>query len=97
MTVHCAHVRFILTKVLFLVMNFFHSLKRMVALVTVFFIPELVEMIGSPMLYDSSFIRKIFWTAVESREKSKETRGDFIDSIIQLKNGKQDPLYSKLN
>lgn len=78
-------------------MDFFHSFKRMVALVTVFFTPELVEMIGSPMLFDSSFVRKIFWKAVESREKSGEKRGDYIDSIIQLKNGKQDSLYSKLN
>ncbi|KAL0830301.1 hypothetical protein ABMA28_002501 [Loxostege sticticalis] len=74
-------------------MDFFHSFKRMVALVTVFFTPELVEMIGSPMLFDSSFVRKIFWKAVESREKSGEKRGDYIDSIIQLKNGKQDSLY----
>ncbi|KAG6465215.1 hypothetical protein O3G_MSEX015006 [Manduca sexta] len=76
-----------------LVMNFFHSFKRMVALVTVFFMPELVDMIGSPILFDSSFVREIFWKAVESREKDGKKRGDYIDSIISLKNGEQDSLY----
>lgn len=67
----------------------------MVALVTVFFMPELVDIIGSPMLFNSQFIRKIFWDAVESREESKFKRGDFIDSLIQLKNGEQNPVFSK--
>ncbi|XP_028161117.1 cytochrome P450 6k1-like [Ostrinia furnacalis] len=75
------------------IMAFFHSFKRMVALVTVFFTPELVEMIGYSILFDSTFVRKMFWNAVESREKSREKRGDYIDSIINLKNGKQDSLY----
>lgn len=66
----------------------------MVALVTVFFMPELVEKIGSTILFDSTFIQKIFWTAVEAREKSGSNRGDFIDSIVQLKNGEQNPVYS---
>ncbi|KAL0808584.1 hypothetical protein ABMA28_013026 [Loxostege sticticalis] len=74
-------------------MSLFYSFKRMVALVSVFFMPELVDAIGWPLLFDSSFIRKIFWKAVESREKTGERRGDYIDEVIQLKNGKQDPVY----
>ncbi|KAL0852987.1 hypothetical protein ABMA27_012770 [Loxostege sticticalis] len=74
-------------------MDFFYSFKRMVALVTVFFMPELVDMIGSLFLFDSSYIRKVFWKAVESREISDEKRGDYIDEVIQLKNGQQDPVY----
>lgn len=77
-------------------MEFFHGFKRMVALVTVFFMPELVELIGSPILFDSTFVRKVFWSAVESREKSGNKRGDYIDSLIQLKNGEQNNIYSKL-
>ncbi|KAK0078337.1 hypothetical protein PV326_009434, partial [Microctonus aethiopoides] len=75
------------------VSGFFHGFKRMVALVTVFFMPELVDIIGSPMLFNSQFVRKIFWDAVESREESKFKRGDFIDSLIQLKNGEQNPVF----
>ena len=66
----------------------------MVALVTVFFMPELVELIGTRVLFNSSFVRKVFWNAIESREKTGLKRGDFIDSLIQLKNGEQNPDYS---
>ncbi|XP_043282966.1 cytochrome P450 6k1-like [Venturia canescens] len=75
------------------VMEFFHGFKRMVALVTVFFMPELVELIGSPMLFNSKFVRKVFWRAINSREKSGEKRGDFIDSLVQLKAGEQNNVY----
>ncbi|KAI4502716.1 hypothetical protein M0802_001760 [Mischocyttarus mexicanus] len=75
------------------VSEFFHGFKRMVALVTVFFMPELVEIIGSSILFNSKFVRKVFWNAMENREKTGERRGDFIDSLIQLKNGEQNPKY----
>ncbi|OXU24125.1 hypothetical protein TSAR_013101 [Trichomalopsis sarcophagae] len=75
------------------VYQFFHGFKRMIALVTVFFVPELVELIGPSMLFNSKFVRKVFWNAVNSREKNGEKRGDFIDSLIQLKNGEQNPVY----
>ncbi|XP_067213905.1 cytochrome P450 6k1-like [Linepithema humile] len=75
------------------VYKFFHSFKRMVALVTVFFMPELVELIGAKILFDSSFVRKVFWSAMENREKTGEKRGDFIDSLLQLKYGEQNPVY----
>ncbi|XP_011646572.1 cytochrome P450 6k1-like [Pogonomyrmex barbatus] len=75
------------------VQEFFYGFKRMVALVTVFFMPELVEVIGTRMLFNSSFVGKIFWNAMENREKTGEKRGDFIDSLLQLKNSEQDPVY----
>ena len=56
--------------------------------------PELVELIGTRVLFNSSFVRKVFWNAIESREKTGLKRGDFIDSLIQLKNGEQNPDYS---
>lgn len=67
----------------------------MVALVTVFFMPELVEVIGTKMLFNSTFVRKIFWDAMENREKTGKKRGDFIDSLLQLKHGEQNPDYSE--
>lgn len=67
----------------------------MLALVTVFFLPELVGKLGSTMLFNSEFVKKIFWDAVHLREKSGTNRGDFIDSLVELKNTKQNPIYSK--
>ena len=66
----------------------------MVALVIVFFIPEVIELIGTRVLFNSSFIKKVFWDALESREKTGMKRGDFIDSLVKLKNGEQNPDYS---
>ncbi|CAK1552776.1 unnamed protein product [Leptosia nina] len=74
-------------------LQYFHSFKRMFAIFTVFFIPELVRVIGFLVLYDSSYMKKVFWNIFESREKSGEKRGDFIDTLIQLKNSEQDPVY----
>ncbi|XP_043461775.1 cytochrome P450 6k1-like [Leptopilina heterotoma] len=77
-----------LTKV---VDRFFHSLKRMIALITVFFMPELVELFGSLMLFDSSFLKKVFFKEVEHRERSGLKNGDFIDSLIKIKHEQQNP------
>ncbi|KAL6436831.1 hypothetical protein ACFW04_004905 [Cataglyphis niger] len=65
----------------------------MFALVAVFFIPELIDLIGTRVLVNSSFVKKIFWNAIETREKTGEKRGDFIDSLLQLKYGEQNPDY----
>lgn len=67
----------------------------MVALVIVFFVPELIELFGIKLLYNSTFVKKIFWNVMESREKSGEKRGDFIDSLLRLKHGEQNPDYSE--
>lgn len=80
---------------MFLVYKFFHGFRRMVALITVFFMPELIDLIGTRILVNSSFVAKVFWNAIKSREKTGEKRGDFIDLLLQLKHGKQNPDYSK--
>lgn len=67
----------------------------MIAIVILFFIPELVNIFGSIILFNLSPVHKIFWGAVANRERSQQKRGDYIDSIILLKNGQQDPIYSK--
>ncbi|CAK1552775.1 unnamed protein product [Leptosia nina] len=74
-------------------MNYFHSWKRMVAVFTVFFVPELITVLGARILYDSSFIEQKFWQILNAREKSDAKRGDFIDTLIELKNREQDSLY----
>ncbi|XP_066594597.1 cytochrome P450 6l1-like [Prorops nasuta] len=35
----------------------------------------------------------MFWTALKTREKSGEARGFLIDSLIQIKNGEQNPNF----
>ncbi|XP_070161324.1 cytochrome P450 6k1-like isoform X2 [Polyergus mexicanus] len=75
------------------VYEFFHGFRRMVALVTVFFMPQLIELIGTRILANSSFVTEVFWNAMEDREKTGEKRGDFIDSLLRLKHGKQNPDY----
>lgn len=67
----------------------------MVALVTVFFVPEIIEIFGTSILFDSNFVKKVFWNAMKAREQSGKKRGDFIDSLIQLKKGEQSPDFSK--
>jgi len=79
----------------FAVYRFFHSFRRMVALVTVFFMPELLKLVGAKILFDSSFVDKVFWSAIENREKTGEKRGDFIDSLLQLKYGEQNSIFSE--
>ncbi|CAD6230896.1 GSCOCT00006873001.2-RA-CDS [Cotesia congregata] len=74
-------------------MSFFRGFKRMIALVTVFFIPKLVEIIGTKILFDSTFLQKVFQDSIKSREESGGKRGDYVDSIIELKNDKQSPLW----
>lgn len=78
------HCEFYVKIIPLIVAEFFHSFNRMVALVTVFFMPELVGILGDKILFNFSFVRKVFWSALESREKSGEKRGDFIDSLITL-------------
>lgn len=67
----------------------------MIALVTVFFMPKLVEIVGSKILFDSTYLQDVFQKSIKSREKSGGKRGDYVDSIIELKNDKQSPLWSK--
>lgn len=75
------------------VKEFFSGFKKMVALVTVFFMPELIDVIGTKILFNIDFVRKILWNAMETREKTGKERGDFIDSLLRLKNGEQNSIY----
>lgn len=47
--------------------------------------------VGDQMLGSSTnYFRKVFWDSVDSREATTAKRGDLIDSLIELKNEKQD-------
>ncbi|XP_034937409.1 cytochrome P450 6k1-like isoform X2 [Chelonus insularis] len=75
------------------ILNMYHGTDRMRALITVFFIPEIVKYGGSLLLYKLKYAKQIFWEALQSREKSGATRGDFIDALVSMKNGEQNPIY----
>ncbi|KAH0546799.1 hypothetical protein KQX54_015298 [Cotesia glomerata] len=74
-------------------MSFFRGFRRMIALVTVFFIPKLVEIFSTRILFDSTYLQKVFQDSIKSREESRSKRGDYVDSIIELENDKQSPLW----
>lgn len=65
-------------------------------MISVFFLPKLVDIIGHLIYYDMSYFKDEFWQVVDTREKTGLKRGDYIDSILTLKNMKQDDLFSKL-
>ncbi|XP_063371832.1 cytochrome P450 6k1-like [Cydia amplana] len=72
--------------------EYFYSFERMLALVSVFFMPDAVDsVIGSLLFFKSKFIRKVFWTAMEERERSGEERGDFVDLAKKMQNEPQSP------
>lgn len=70
-------------------MDFFQGIKRMTALIAVFFIPEIIEFYGGGVFVKPDFVKQVFWDALKSREETKEKRGDFIDSLIKIKNEEQ--------
>ncbi|XP_063630770.1 cytochrome P450 6k1-like [Cydia splendana] len=72
--------------------EYFYSFERMLALVSVFFMPDAVDsIIGSLLFFKSHFIRKVFWTAMEERKTSGEERGDFVDFAKKMQNEPQSP------
>lgn len=62
---------------------------------SVFFLPKLVDLLGPLIYFDMSYFQKNFWDVVKVREESGLNRGDYIDSILKLKNAKQEDLYSE--
>ncbi|XP_014209324.2 cytochrome P450 6k1-like [Copidosoma floridanum] len=73
--------------------DFFHGFKRMVALVNLFFMPEIATIIGPRLLLSKSLVRTILRKSLKNREETDNKRGDFIDILIELKNGEQNPIY----
>lgn len=67
----------------------------MLAITVVFFVPELVKIFGSSILFNVEYMRRAFWQAMNTREKSGVKRDDYMDLLIKLKNGEQNDIYSK--
>lgn len=62
-----------------------------------FFFPEIGKHLGSKMLGDyTDYFRKVFWDSMDNRSVTKTTRGDLIDSLLQLKNENTDDMHFKL-
>lgn len=65
-------------------------------LMILFLIPEFAKFIYPFCQGPAQYFREIFWDSLNTREKIGKKRGDFIDSLIALKNGEQNPEYSKI-
>lgn len=68
---------------------------RSITFIILFFIPEWGPLIKPLIKEPANYIRQIFWDSMNTREKIGYKRGDVIDSLLALKNGEQNPIYSK--
>ncbi|KAI8432962.1 hypothetical protein MSG28_013850 [Choristoneura fumiferana] len=76
-------------------------MRRMVALVVVFFTPWLAALAaraGAPLYFEFREARRLFREAWAAREgaapaPARAARGDFLDYLRQLKEGPQNPLF----
>jgi len=75
----------------------FRGIKNSIAFIIFFFIPDLDFLIAPFIKEPVNYFRKIFWDSMNTRERLAFKRGDMIDSLLALKNGKQDPIYSKIH
>lgn len=67
------------------------TLFSAIQLACMFFFPQLTLFLGVKILGKfQDYFRKVFWDSMDSREVTKTNRGDVIDSLILLKNEKQD-------
>lgn len=73
----------------------FQGIKRAIMFIIIFFIPEWCPLIESFIKEPAKYFREIFWDSMNIREKMGYKRGDLIDCMLTLKNGKQNPIYSK--
>ncbi|XP_073962939.1 cytochrome P450 6k1-like [Choristoneura fumiferana] len=82
-------------------LEFFSGMRRMVALVVVFFTPWLAALAaraGAPLYFEFREARRLFREAWAAREgaapaPARAARGDFLDYLRQLKEGPQNPLF----
>lgn len=75
-------------------MTFFRGIQLTIS----FFFPKLSPYLNARMLGTSTnFFRKVFWNSMDNREITKNKREDLIDSLIELKNDKQDKDFSQYN
>lgn len=78
-------------------LRFFSGTRRMLALVVVFFVPWLAAAAARlrlPALYfEFGAARRLFARAWAARLAGARPAGDFLDHLLELKEGPQNPLY----
>ncbi|KAL6437874.1 hypothetical protein ACFW04_004300 [Cataglyphis niger] len=73
----------------------FRKFMQDIGFLILLFIPEWGPFMGPLIKEPVNFFREIFWDSMNTRERTGCKRGDVIDCMLALKNGKQDPIYSK--
>ncbi|XP_014469071.1 PREDICTED: cytochrome P450 6k1-like [Dinoponera quadriceps] len=71
--------------------NLFRGSMRAMVLMIYFFVPMLSPLIEPFTKRGSKYFRKHFDESVKYREETRSKRGDLVDYMIMLKNGKQHP------
>lgn len=72
------------------------GLKRGIILIIHFFLPELIPVTALVSKGPAKFFSDIFWDSYTTRERAGNKRGDLVDYLMSLKNGKQNPNFGKL-
>lgn len=74
--------------------NVVSGVKRGIILLIYVFVPGLVKFLQPIARKPAQFFRDIFEDSITTREKVGNKRGDFVDSLLALKNGEQNELFS---
>ena len=72
------------------------GMKRGIILMIHFFLPEMVRITSLVAYGPAKYFRTIFWDSYMTRERVGNKRGDLIDSLMDLKNGEQNPDFGEL-
>lgn len=76
-------------------LKIFRGFSRGITFIIQFFIPEWAPLVKPFIQEPANYFREVFWDSMKTREKIGYKRGDVIDSLLALKNGEQNPIYSK--
>lgn len=76
-------------------LKIFRGFTSSIKFIILFLIPEWGFFVGPLIKEPANYFREIFWDSMNTRERMGYKRGDVIDSLLALKNGNQDPIYSK--
>ncbi|XP_032670008.1 cytochrome P450 6k1-like [Odontomachus brunneus] len=74
-------------------LKMFRGFKRAMVTIIYFFIPTLIPLIKPFSTWPINYFRKCFKASMKYREQTGNKRGDFVDFLIMLKNGEQNPLF----
>ncbi|XP_012055740.1 PREDICTED: cytochrome P450 6k1-like [Atta cephalotes] len=71
----------------------FRGFMRGIIFIIQFFLPDWDFLVVPFIKKPANYFRNIFWDSMNTRERLGFKRGDMIDSMLALKNGKQNPIY----